>query len=77
MAIDKDVLAVERLVLAELLEQDHREQARPHQPAWRRMERRRRLDDTLACAAGEALAHGLNGRLTPSGGGTSLWTERP
>ena len=50
-------LAVERLMLAVLLEQDHRQQARAGPAARERMERRRRLADLLAVAAGELLAH--------------------
>ena len=43
-------LAVQRLMLAELLEQDHRQQARAGEAARRDMERRRRLGDRLALA---------------------------
>ena len=43
-------LAVERLMLAELLEQDHRQQVRAGEAARRDMERRRRLRDRLAFA---------------------------
>ena len=53
-------LAVQRLVLAELLEQDHRQQARAGPAARRRVEGRRRLGDALAVAAGELLPHGLD-----------------
>ena len=53
-------LAVQRLVLAELLEEDRRQQVRPGPAARRRMERRRRLADPLAVPAGELLAHGLD-----------------
>ena len=45
-------LAVQRLMLAELLEHDHREQLGPPIPA-RRHGRRRRLGDLLAVPAGE------------------------
>jgi hypothetical protein len=41
-------LPVERLMLAELLEQDHRQQARTGKAAGHDMERRRRLRDRLA-----------------------------
>jgi hypothetical protein len=41
-------LPVERLVLAELLEQDHRQQVRSGKATWRDMERRWRLRDGLA-----------------------------
>ncbi len=53
-------LPVQRLVLAELLEQDHGEQARAGPAARRRVERCRCLRDALAVAAGELLAHGLD-----------------
>jgi hypothetical protein len=53
-------LAIERLMLAELLEQDHRQQARPHQTAGDHMERRRRLADLLAIPARELLADMLD-----------------
>ena len=53
-------LPVERLVLAVLGEQDHRQQARPGAAARDDMERRRRLGDRLAGPAGELLAHGLD-----------------
>ena len=49
-------LAVQRLMLAELLEQDHGQQARAGPAARGGMERRRRLGDLLAVAAGELLA---------------------
>ncbi len=47
-------------MLAELFEQDHREQARAGEAARRDMERRRRLADRLAPSAGEALANRLD-----------------
>ena len=47
-------------MLAELLEQDHRQQARPGPAAGDHMERRRRLADLLAVAAGELLADVLD-----------------
>ncbi len=53
-------LAVEGLMLAELLEDDHRQQARAGPAARDHMERRRRLADLLAVAAGEFLAHMLD-----------------
>ena len=53
-------LTVERLVRAELLEQDHRQEARAEQPARRRMEWCGGLGHRLARAAGEPLAHGLD-----------------
>ena len=53
-------LAVQRLMLAELLEHDHRQQAGAGPAARDHMERRRRLGDGLAIAAGEPLAHGLD-----------------
>src|ERR1700719_1653640 len=53
-------LTVQRLMLAELLEQDHRKKARAGEAAWRDVERRRRLGDRFALAAGETLADRLN-----------------
>ena len=53
-------LPVERLMLAELLEQDHGQKVGPGKTARRRMERRRRLRDRLARPAGELLAHRLD-----------------
>ena len=53
-------LPVQRLMLAELLEQDHRQQVRPGEAARRHMERRRRLGDRLAVPARELLAHRLD-----------------
>ena len=47
-------------MLAELLEQDHRQQARTGKAARRDMERRRRLGDRLAPPAGEPLPNGLD-----------------
>jgi len=47
-------------VLAELLEQDHRQQARAGKAARRHPERRRRLRDLLAAPAGELLPHRLD-----------------
>ena len=53
-------LAVERLMLPELLEQDHREQAGTGPASGDHMERRRRLADLLAIPASELLAHVLD-----------------
>src|SRR3546814_11925277 len=53
-------LTVQRLVLAELLEQDHRQQARAEHAARGRVERRGRLTYRFAGAAGQAVAHGLD-----------------
>ena len=53
-------LTVQGLVLAELLEQDHRQQVRTGPATGRRVERRRRLADLLASPAGELLADGLD-----------------
>ncbi len=53
-------LPVERLMLSELLEQDHRQQARTGKATRRDMERRRRLGDGLASPAGEPLSNRLN-----------------
>ncbi len=47
-------------MLPELLEDDAREQVRPRPAARRRVERRQRLRDRLAIAAGELLADGLD-----------------
>lgn len=52
-------LAVERLMLAELLEQDHRQQAGTGPTPWGGVERRRSLAGRLAVAAGELLPHML------------------
>ena len=53
-------LPVERLVLAELLEQDHGQQARSGPAPRDRMERCRWLGDLLAFPAGEFLPHRLD-----------------
>ena len=53
-------LTVQRLMLAELLEHDHRQQARAGPSPRDGMERRRRLADLLAVAAGELLPHRLD-----------------
>jgi len=53
-------LAVERLMLAVLLEQDHRQQAGASPASGDHMEWRRRLGDGLAVAARELLAHSLD-----------------
>ena len=53
-------LPVQRLMLAELLEQDHGQQARPRPSSGDHMERRRRLADLLAVPAGELLPHRLD-----------------
>jgi hypothetical protein len=50
-------LPVQRLMLAELLEQDHRQKARSGKAARRDMERRRRLRDRFALAAGKSFAN--------------------
>jgi len=53
-------LTVQRLVLAELLEHDHRQQARSRPSPCDGMEGRGRLRDLLAIAARELLAHRLD-----------------
>src|SRR5207237_7759352 len=53
-------LAVERDMHAELVEQDRRQQLRADEAARRGMERRGRLADLLAIAAGELLAYRLD-----------------
>ena len=53
-------LPVQRLMLAELLEQDHRQQAGPGPASGDHVERRRRLADLLTVAAAELLPHGLD-----------------
>ena len=53
-------LAVQWLMLAEFLEQDHGQQVRPGKSPRRDMERRRRLRDRLAFPARELLAHRLD-----------------
>jgi hypothetical protein len=59
-------LAVERLMLAVLLEDDHRQKARAGPAARRGVEGRRRLADALAVATAELLADGLD-HLPPAG----------
>jgi hypothetical protein len=53
-------LPVQRLVLPELLEQDHGQKVRPGKAARRHMEGRRRLRDHLALPARELLPHRLD-----------------
>ena len=53
-------LPVQRLVLAELLEHDHRQKARARPGPRDGVERRRRLADLLAVPAGELLPHRLD-----------------
>ena len=53
-------LPVQRQMLTELGLQDHRQQLRPGAAARDRVERRRRLGDALAGAAGEFLPHRLD-----------------
>jgi hypothetical protein len=53
-------LAVQRLMLSELLEQDHGQQVGPRKTAGRDMEGRRRLGDRLAVSARVLLAHRLD-----------------
>ena len=53
-------LPVQRLVLTELLEHDHRQQARARPGPRDRVERRRRLADLFAVPAGELLPHRLD-----------------
>ena len=60
LALEARALAVERDMHAELVEQDRRQQLRADEAARRSMERRRRLGDPLAIAAGELLAHRLD-----------------
>src|SRR5436190_19098032 len=60
LALKARTLAVERDMHTELVEQDRRQQLRADEAARRGMERRRRLADLLAIAAGELLAHRLD-----------------
>lgn len=53
-------LAIERLMLGELLAQDHRQKAGPGKASRRHMQGCWRLRNLLAFAAGELLPHGLN-----------------
>jgi hypothetical protein len=53
-------LPVQRLVLSEFVEQDHRQQVRPGKATRRHMERRRWLGDGLARPAGEPLTDCLD-----------------
>src|SRR5439155_22952628 len=57
LGLEARALTVERSMHAELVEQDRRQQLRADEAAWRCMERRRRLADRLAIAAGELFAH--------------------
>jgi hypothetical protein len=58
-------LAVERLMLAILLEQDHRQEARAGKAAGKHMEGGGRLADLLASPAGELLADMLDNLPLP------------
>jgi hypothetical protein len=60
LALEARALAVERDMHAELVEQDRRQQLWADEAARRGMERRGRLADLLAIAAGELLAHRLD-----------------
>ena len=53
-------LAIERLMLAELLKHDHGQQARPRPSPCNNVERRRCLRDLLTVAAGELLPNRLD-----------------
>src|SRR6202043_1964753 len=61
-------LAVQGLMLTELLEHDHGQEAGSRPSPRDDMERRRRLRDLLAVAAGELLAYRLD-HFSPAGGG--------
>ena len=58
-------LPIERLMIGVLVDQDHRQQARPGKAARDRMERRRRLRDRLAGPAAELLPHMLGHEPLP------------
>ena len=60
LGFEARALAVQRDVLPELVEDDRRQQLRTDEAARRGMERRRRLADLAAIAAGELLAHRLD-----------------
>jgi len=60
-------LAVEWLMLPELVEQDHRQQARAGPALGEHMERRRSLAKLLAIVAGELLADTLDHLPLPRG----------
>src|SRR6478609_2334173 len=60
LALEARALAVERDMHAELVEQDGRQQLRADEAARRGMERRGRLADLLAIAAGELFPHRLD-----------------
>src|ERR1700730_10549849 len=60
LALEARTLAVERDMHAELVEQDRRQQLWADEAARRGMERRGRLADLLAIAAGELLAYRLD-----------------
>src|SRR4029077_7159033 len=53
-------LTVQRLMLTELLEHDHGQQAGPSPTPGDHVERRRRLADLLPVPAGKLLPHGLD-----------------
>ena len=55
-------LPVQRLVLSELVEQDHRQEVGAEEPSRGRVERCRRLADPFAVPAGELLAYRLDHR---------------
>jgi len=65
--LEARALAVERNMHAELVEQDRRQQLRTDEATRRGMERRRRLTDLTAIAAGELFAHLLD-QLEPTRG---------
>src|SRR6202140_4417243 len=60
LALEARTLAVERDMHAELVEQDRRQQLWADEAARRGMERRGRVADLLAIAAGELLAYRLD-----------------
>ena len=60
LGLEARALAVERSVHAELVEQDRRQQRWADEAARRGVERRRRLADLTAIAAGELLSHRLD-----------------
>ena len=66
-------LAVQRLMLTELLEQNYGEQARARPAARRRVGRRRCLRDLLAVSAGELLADRLDHPSTGAAPPRASW----
>src|SRR3546814_11392426 len=76
LALEALALAVQRNVLGELVDHDRRQQLRPDEAERRGMERRRRLTDRLALAAGERSEERLGGEEWGSTG-RARWSPDP